>query len=227
MEESYHMKSLKRFANFVLTFCVLASAQQAYALPVSSFATAQSNWQGSKYYSETTNDGKLSCKMDYAVYDTAGPKNAAENTFINSIGSVMPNMARYLYVYQVFNDQADSEASIAYLAIFSLQHSEMDVVSENISAKDDSAGGVAPSGTPPGGYIADGGTKVVWNFAGSLLVEGDHSWYLVLSSASGPTAGDYEAGTYDSDFPSPIPEPTIFALLSTGAMMIAGRRKRQ
>jgi len=223
------MKALKRFANLVFVLCVLASAPQVQAtvMPVSTYATEQNNWQGSKYYNETlANDGgTISCRVDYAVYDTSGPKSMAENIFINSIASVMPDMSQYLYVYQVFNNLSDSEASIAYFAIFNLGHTQLDVASQDIGAKDDSVGGNEPSSSGP----EDNGTRVVWNFAGALLLEdGDHSWFLVLSSENGPVKGGYEVKSSSSDEPVPnIPEPTTIALLSSGALIIAGRRKRK
>jgi hypothetical protein len=221
------MKALKRFTNLVLALCVLASAQkvQATVLPVSTYATAQNNWQGSKYYSGAANDGStINCRMDFAVYDTAGQTSTAENNFFNSVSSVMPDMSRYLYVYQVFNNLADSDASVAYFAIFNLSHTQLNVISQNIGAADDGAGGIEPSSSE----LKDNGTKAVWNFAGSLLLQDDHSWFLVLSSDSGPVTGGFEIKSSDADpgVPDgPIPEPATIALLSSGALMIAGRRK--
>jgi hypothetical protein len=221
------MKALGRFANFVLALCVLASAPQVQAtvMPVSTYATAQNNWQGSKYYNETlANDGgTIRCRVDFAVYDTSGPKSTAETNFINSIALVMPDMSRYLYVYQVFNNLSDSEASIVYFAIFNLGHTQLDAASQNIGAQNDNAGGNEPSSSG----LEDEGARVVWNFAGlSLLEGGDHSWFLVLTSDSGPVKGDYEVRSSQSDLPV-IPEPATIALLSSGALIIAGRRKRK
>ncbi len=227
------MKALKRLANLVLVLCVLTFAQQAYALTVSTYATAQNNWQGSRYYSETTNDGTISCRVDYAVYDTLGSKSTAENTFINSIKSVMPDMSQYLYVYQVFNNLAASgsrpasDASINYFAVFRDPETELNISSQNIGEKDDGAGGIGPSDSD----LDNDGTRVVWDFTGGLLLESKHSWYLVLTSDGGPVKGGYEVRSPDSDMgvpdDEPIPEPATIALLSSGVLMIAGRRKRK
>ena len=219
------MKALKWSINLVLLLFVLASAQQVQAapLPVSSYATAQNNWQGSKFYNQTVAGGTLSGRIDYAVYDSQSLQNSAETAFVNSVESVMPNMARYLFTYQLSNNLSDSEAPLAYFEIFNLQETVLNVSSQNIGAKDDSAGGIEPTSSG----LEQGGTRVVWNFAGQLLLEGNHSWYLVLSSDSGPVEGGYAVGSSDSDIPAPIPEPGTIALLSSGALMIAGRRKRK
>lgn len=216
---------MKALVNLVLLLLVLGSAQtvRSAPLPVSSYATAQNNWQGSKFYNQTVTGGTLSGRVDYAVYDSQSLQNAAETAFVNGIESVMPGMSQYLYVYQVFNNLTDSEASLAYFEIFNLQQTELNIASQNIGAKDDSAGGIAP--TESG--LEAGGTKVVWNFAGQLLLAGDHSWYLVLSSDTGPVKGDYKVGSSDSDIPAPIPEPATIALLSMGGLFLARRKIRK
>jgi hypothetical protein len=217
------MKALKGLINLVLVLCILTFAQQAYALPISSYAENVGNWQGSSFH----NDGTIHTRIDYAVYDTSGTMSGAESTFVSSIESVMPDMAQYLYVYQVFNDLSGSESPIAYFAVFNLDETVLDVSSQNIGEKDDGAGGIEPS------YhgLDDEGTRVVWEFTeqGKVLLKDYHSWYLVLSSAGAPVKGDYEVKSSTSDRPSPppIPEPATIALLSSGALIIAGRRKRK
>jgi hypothetical protein len=223
------MKALKRFANLVFVLCVLASAPQVQAtvMPVSTYATAQDNWQGSKTRSEIANDGStFLCRVEYAVYDTSLvlQNSQAEKDFFESVESSMSNMERFLYVYQVFNltDTDSLDSPVAYFAVFNLDETELNISTQNIGSENDDAGGIGPSGSG----LSDDETKVVWNFAGGALIESAHSWFLVLTSDSGPVKGDYKIGSSQSDFPT-IPEPATIALLFSGAMMIAGWKKRK
>ena len=207
---------------------LLVIAQQAQALPTSSYATKVNNWQGSKYRSETTNDGTISCRVDYAVYDTLAPMSNAESLFVSPIMSLIPDK-EYLYVYQVFNDLTNSEGTpsempIASFAIFNLDKTALNVASQDLNAKDDGTGGIGPSDKG----LAEGDTKAVWTFAGSghLLIKDKHSWLLVLGSDSPPVKGDYEIKSKASDFPS-SPEPATIALLSAGSLFLARLRKRK
>jgi len=217
------MKTLKGFASIVCALCVLTCAQMVYALPASTYADLQNNWQGSKSKSLTNDGTTINYHVDYAVYDTSlvVQNSQAEKNFFESIEAVL-DLKRFLYVYQVFNDQSNNNASINYFAVFGKPEGPLNISNQNIGAKNDGAGGIEPSGSG----IDNGGTRVVWNFTEGLLIEGKHSWYLILTSESGPVKGDFEARTSQSDFPV-IPEPATFALLSSGALIIAGRRKRK
>ncbi len=222
------MGFLKRALILFLVLLTTAIAQQAHAspLPVSSYATAQQNWQGSRLYSGTTNSGyTVSCRVDYAVYDTLGSHNTAEGTFLNSIDSVMPDMEQYLYVYQIFNDLTDSEASLVSFAIFNLDETELNVSGEDIGAADDGEGGIEPTDSS----LADNNTRIVWNFAGQLILQDEHSWFLLVSSSGAPVKGnfDIEASESDPGMPPIIPEPAAIALFSATALIIAGKRKRK
>ncbi len=220
------MKALKRFANLVFVLCVLASAQQVQALSTSLYAQNEHNWWGSKDYTgpATTGTGTLSAHIDYAVYDSEGLDS--QNAFVNSVKSVMPNMAKYLYAYQIFN-QSEDNVSILSFAIFNLGQTTMNLSSQDISAMEADTASVGPDLDTSG--LKENGTRVVWNFEGHLILKNEHSWFLLLSSDAAPVKGNYEIkSTAGSDFPSPsIPEPATIALLFSGAMMIAGRRKRK
>ncbi len=222
------MKALKGFANLVFVLCILASAQQVQAtvMPVSTYATAQDNWQGQKFRTEAANDGStFYYRVDYAVYDTSLANNSqAEEDFFDLIEPSLSNPERFLYVYEVFNltDTDSLDSPMAYFAVFDIHETALNIPTDNIGSKNDDAGGIEPTGSG----LSDDETRVVWNFAGGALIESKHSWFLVLTSDGGPNQGDFEVGSSESDFPI-IPEPATIALISSGAVLIVGRRKRK
>lgn len=218
------MTAPQKLILLTLAFILGLLAQNASAeLATSSYAEAVGNWQGSAYYDEYLGgEDYLRGRVDFAVYDTQNLIYSAEKAFINSID--MPEMDRFLYTYQIFNDYDDiSDEAVSYFAIFNPQQTVLNVDANNIGSKDDGAGGIEPTSES----LKDDGTRVEWDFAGGLIYNDGHSWYLLFSAGGAPTAGDYEVRAPQSDeIPAPIPEPATVALLGIGGVALIRRKRR-
>ena len=208
--------------SLLLVATVLVSNASAAIMPISSYATAVGNWQGSSYYDygTLTNGGYLSGRVDYAVYDTTNVFGA-EATFVTDFGDT----DKFLYVYQIFNDdEALNNVAVNYFAVFNLDETTLGLDEGKITSVDDADSGIEPTGD---GYLGNetGGevdSRVIWSFSGGQIYKGEHSWYLAFSTNSAPVVGDYEIKASDI----PVPEPGMITLFSVGAAMVLGKRKK-
>ena len=211
------MRVMMRKTGFLsLSVVTLLLVQNASAtltgLPESSY------YQGSTLY---TNDF-LRGRIDYAVYDTV----LYQNEFIGDDGYEAPGEGRYIYAYQIFNDLPMSVDSVARFSLLGMAGVPID----GIDARDDGSDGISPSDQ----YIGSSEAIAVWEFTDeemgdALLLVGDHSWLLVLSSDSTPTRGEYAIepaeGIIQPGGPE-TPEPATVTLLSIGGLLAIIRRKR-
>jgi len=207
----------------VILFSSAAFATLERILPSSSY------YDGSTFYDEDLGEyGRLSGRIDFAVYDT----DTYANEFIGNDGFEAPGERQYIYAYQIFNDYQTSEAAVNYFAIFGIDGqllSESSITGlgyQNDSSDDPTEEGVEPSYSG----FDNIESKVIWRFEDGYLEAGDHSWLLVFSSDQGWVEGDYEIGGVENPFPTPPggenPEPTtLFLLTAGGGLLLTKRRK--
>ncbi len=175
-----------------------------------------SHYQGETFYSNDFLRGRI----DYAVYDT----ETYPDEFIGADGYEAPGSGRYIYAYQIFNNYAMSVDSVAYFSLLGIGGAPID----GIDARDDGSDGIAPS------YQDIGSSEAVWEFkdelGDALLLVGDHSWFLVLTSDNDWVRGNYEiepAGGLSVPPDGPhTPEPATVTLLGIGGLLALMRRKR-
>lgn len=173
-----------------------------------------SYYGGSVYYDE----GGLQGRIDFAVYDTT---HALYGDEYQQNGLEQPGDGQYIYAYQIFNDYAASEDAVTYFALLGADGAAIDLAS--IGAQQDPQLGIAPGAA----YFDAGGSRVVWEFNGTdgYVMTGEHSWFLVFSSAHGPTQGDFEIGA-PGQLVVPAPEPCTILLLGLGAAAAIRKRTR-
>ena len=191
-----------------LIFVAAAFIQTADAalelLPESSY------YEGSTTYTIVTDDGILFGRIDFAVYDTW----TYPDEFIGEDGFENPTDDRYIYVYQIFNDEIYSDEEVAYFALLDIE----DAPVSGTSSQDDLNDGVEPADYPDEG---------VWDFEGSFIYDGDHSVFLVLTSDTPWVPGSYEISAGGSDVPVPdIPEPASILLLGTAGLLVFAKRSK-
>ena len=198
-------KNIKKFNWFVL-FTVLLSLQAAvkaeFYLPESSL------WQGSRYY----NENNVYAYVEYAVYDTASANyhNALDGLID---GFINPGSGQYIYAYQAFN----LGSSLPPIATFELLGGNPSMA-DGIGSLDDGHGGLIP---------INNGTSFIWKFENGVFVVDEHSAFMILSSNSGPVAGNFRLSTLDeygdeppvNDPQTDVPEPATAALLAAGAYL--------
>lgn len=173
-------------------------------LPESNYGT--DGWQGYKIYSQDN----VSARVEYAVYD----KQAANFDFFN-IGT-----GRYIYAYQIFTNDDAGYASIASFNIPGVNTANLSGIGVETDTTDDDI------------FADNDGATLLWSFEEDTLVGGTHSFYLVLSSNSGPVAGTYvitphaidELPTPDDE--NPVPEPTTILFVALGATGLLRKFKR-
>lgn len=157
-----------------------------------------------------TGDGVLFVRIDFAVYDTWD----YPDEFIGEDGFENPTNDRYIYVYQIFNDEIYSDEEVAYFALLGIENAPV----SGTGSQDDLNGGVEPADYPDEG---------VWDFEGSFIYDGDHSVFLVLTSDTPWVPGSYEISAGGSDVPVPdIPEPASIVLLGTAGLLVFAKRPK-
>ena len=229
------MRVMKRIA--VLSLLVVATLfiqnASAAVLPFSTFG-ATAGWQGTRSYDVDLGDGSvLSGRVDYTVFDRENLQLEGETL----LAEAWEKPGRYIYAYQIWNDPEliDDEVlneAILFFAVFNVDKvTAMDVDSESIgSIADTPSNGVEPTITD----LMVGNLKVIWGFAGggigeAILLAGEHSYFLMFSSHSGPVVGDFEVEPVaeDGEFPVPdIPEPAMITLVGIGSVIMFIKRRK-
>jgi len=169
-----------------------------------------SHYYGSTFYN--TDDG-LKGYIDFAVYD-----DRSEYESLYDLPA--PGTGDYIYAYQIFHDTGVNPAA-AYFAILDIAGAPVD----GINSHDDSTGGIASTDE----YLI--GSKGIWEFQSELgegiLLAGEHSWFLVLSSDTDWVKGDFEIKPAEPWIPVPeIPEPCTLALFGLGGAIMLLRQKK-
>jgi hypothetical protein len=200
-----------------------ASATLPPMLPTSSYADGA--WQGFRLYDESLGGGDfLRGRIDFAVYDTLGG-----NEFIEA-GFEAQGEGQYIYAYQIFNDyEPASDEAVWSFAVFGIDEDGEPsgvplVVDEmSIGSQEDPESGVEPTDA----YFGSSNSRGVWEFGGGALFAGEHSWFLVFNSNSGPVPGSYEVkAPEEGKFPVSTPEPGTLMLLGIGGALIFTRRRK-
>jgi len=222
------MRVKKEFGFLVFLLVTVLFVQDASAT-TTEILPYSSHYQGRSYYSVPIDGGGIAGRIDFAVYDTLG---ANGNEFAKG-GFTAPGTSRYIYTYQIFCDDISTDP-LDYFAILGIGESGIagmdDVGSLNDSPDDPSEEGIEPSGAYLPVYDPDEGpSKVAWLFEDGLLLAGEHSWFLVLSSDHDWTLGSYELvpDTDDNGGPVPNPEPCAIALLGLGSAILFATRRRK
>lgn len=229
------MSSMKKstiLTSFVMLMIITGNANAALApmLPESSYDDG--NWYGYDFYDVDLGDGDyLRGRIDFGVYDLEDEGlTQDEQDWIDDLG--LAEEQGFLYAYQVFNDFEDwSEQEVAYFSVFAEEGGTLDIREQDIFYEDD---GHEDSVSPSSVELADSGEKAVWHWeldgGEGLIWEGEHSWYLLMLSDSGPVIGDYEIQTSETgQIPAPrLPEPATIMLFGLAqAFLFAGRKRNR
>lgn len=215
------MKVVRRVR--VLSLLVAAALfVQGAGAATTTILPASSHYQGRSYFSIVTQGGFLSGRVEFAVYDTQGGNEFA------AAGFTAPGTGQYTYAYQIFNDDPASNTVLEYFSVLGIGAGAIANPADDIGSVDDTAGGIDPTAV----YFAPfdpqvGPENAIWEFEGGVLDEGDHSFFLILSSDHDFTKGTYSlVKSTDSGAPIPNPEPGTMALLGVGAAMTLIRRRK-
>ncbi len=212
------MRVTKKFGllALLLVATLLAQSSSATLLPPSSYAYAQGNWEGTKYFD--IDAGDLHGYVSYSVYDT-DQLNWDGEKYLGTVVDDAGMDGQYIYAYQVHNDTFSSLGDILHFQVLDEDGKDLDGSSINdISALEDTPN----SGLEPSIYSPIG----IWKFVDSAaIIAGQHSWFLVLTSDFEPVVGNYTMTVQGEQGSPPIPEPGTIALLGLGGAVILRRKK--
>ncbi|MHC4195523.1 MAG: PEP-CTERM sorting domain-containing protein [Planctomycetota bacterium] len=198
---------------------VTSLAADAFA-SITEILPESSHYQGRSYYGLYANDGILSGRIDFAVYDTAAANQGGWGDRDN------PGQGRYVYAYQILADEY-STVPVEFFGILGIGEGAI-ADDDDIDSQDDLSGEAIE---PTESYFNSSLSKAFYEFEDGLLLADEHSWFLVISSNQ-----DWQAGTYTFDKTAsdevpipeePIPEPVTIVLFGLGGtLFLIKHRKR-
>ena len=225
------MRVISKICLIALVIVMALPVQKTLALPDSTFAEAEGNWQGTKFYRNDENT--LYARVDFTVYDTAN--TGAEADFVTSIVDELSLTGQYIYAYQVWNSGTQSTESIESFGLTNLDGTDITQSLDDSTSYDDQSG----YGVEPNSVVAD---EALWEFdwqGDGELAPDKRSWFLLYSSDFAPIAGDFKIRTFESDDnvdipldpdsvsdPETVPEPVTLILMGLGSTIVLKRRRR-
>ncbi len=191
----------------VIVMGALAQNAMASVLPTSSLDGGK--WGGHKSYSD--GDG-LDVMVTFNVYD----KSSGEFNWEGEAD--IPSTDQYLYVYKMYCLTGSSDVTS-----FGVLNSDGDSIASLINStcsQDDGSDGISPDPSVSA-------TQGMWLWSSTSMTAGEHSWYLIYSSAYAPTTGDFTVNSEESSPPVPSPEPCTLALFGAASALFAAKRSRK
>ncbi|MCX5635174.1 MAG: PEP-CTERM sorting domain-containing protein [Planctomycetota bacterium] len=220
---------LNRIFCFLSFLFVVMSAGNAFAVL---FELPNSSFQGGAWNGESTySDNGFQAVVQYAVYDKLGGNEWGGK------GYDAPGDGRYIYAYQVFNYNSNTN-KVGYLKLFgaaghTLTGGEMSGIG---SQKDPTDTQFPEQGIKPfSGEFDDTEKQISWKFldAGGdfgLIGQAQHSYFLIFSSNNAPVMGNYEIKQSQSGGPTPgqdsAPEPATIVLFGTGGLILLRKLRK-
>jgi hypothetical protein len=213
-------------------FCLLSLlvvvmfAGDAFAVFTFTPELPSSTYQNSAWYGESTySDNTFHAIVQYAVYDTQDG--------LNEWGYEAPGDGRYIYAYQVFNANSDTQ-DIGYLKLFGAAgHTLTGNEVSGIGSRADTTNTQFPEqGIKPfSGAFDDTEKKISWRFlnAGSefgVIGLSQHSYFLIYSSNSAPVMGSYEIKPPSGAEMPQAPEPATIVLFGTGGLILLRKLRK-
>jgi len=212
---------------FVLTAIVLIPSANAAVLemPESSY------YSGARTFSYSAENGdQVSGRVDFAVYDTEESPDEVLAFDGYDFGD-----DQFVYAYQIFNDVDDLGSSpFAYFGLLSIAQIPIDEVStvNNTDWSSDSPDDVTEEGIEPSASPTQGAWEFEASGGSGLLLEGERSWFLLMSSPNDWIRGSFEIKTklefvpVPSEIEEPIPEPaSIMFFAAVGVMTLIRKNK--
>jgi len=200
----------KKIVTLSVLLACLCAAQSASGIP----------YTGSTDYSvvDPETGRTLSGTIDFGVFDRQ----------VDDFAFTPPGEGRYIYAYQIFNDQGDIQEAVGYFAIL-LEGAPTDGIGADAWEGDTLA-------VEPTNFGIDSLGDAVFHFkstdpnTGLLLGEdilqpGGHSYVLIFTSDNDWKPGEYEIRgggltNRETDFvPTDTPEPATILILGMGAGM--------
>jgi hypothetical protein len=208
---------IKRIKLLSLLLVAVLFVQNADA--VLTYLPYSSHYQGTSYFNYS--DTGVKGRVEFAVYDTLGPYG---NEWTGATGFDAPGDGRYIYAYQIFND--DDSALIEGFTMWANDYHVLDII--GMGAQDPQEGDYIfglDFVEPTDMGTNNGGVQAWWEFGNGLFIAGEDSWFLIFSSNNNWTAGSYWIGPISNVLPVPNPEPCTLALLSLGSAILFAKRK--
>lgn len=210
---------MKKIRLLSLLFLAVLFVQSADA--VLTYLPYSSHYQGTSYFDYT--DTGVRGRVEFAVYDTLGPYG---NEWADPTGFATPGDGRYVYAYQIFNDD-DSADIIEGFTMWANDYHVLDI--SGMGAQDPQEADYIfdlDFVEPTDSGTSNGGQQAWWAFDGGFFVAGEDSWFLIFSSNNDWTAGSYWIGPISDVPPVPNPEPCTLALLGLGSAVLFTKRKK-